>query len=108
MTTPSAATDTDRTTINGANRRTLDQVFHYPISHNLAWEDVVTLARHIGHVEERSNDHFVFKVGREAVEMHKPHTHHLTAPEVMDVRHFLSACGWAPETHADKSESDKS
>ncbi len=95
-TNPEAA---ERPSVNAANRRTLDQVFHHPISHNLAWDHVVTLVEHIGHVEERSNDNFVFKIGRETYEARKPHTHHLTAPEVMGVRHFLAASGWTPETH---------
>lgn len=95
-TAPEAAT---RPSVNAANRRTLDQVFHHPISHNLAWDQVVALVKHVGEVEERSNDNFIFKIGRETYEARKPHTHHLTAPEVMGFRHFLTGSGWKPETH---------
>jgi hypothetical protein len=89
----------ERISITAENRRTLDQVFHHPIPHNLTWDAVVALVEHLGDVNECSNDNFVFKIGFKTHEAHKPHTHHLTAPDVVALRDFLSSCGWSPETH---------
>ena len=85
-----------RAGVSGSDRRTLDELFAHPIAHNLAWMDVITLMRRIGTVEERSNQVFVFQIGNEKHDTHKPHTKHLTAPEVIDLRHFMDRAGWSP------------
>jgi hypothetical protein len=93
MTTSLASGSNDRSSVSGADRTTLNEIFAHPISHNLEWTAVVTLVGHLGHVEERSNDEFVFQIEGEKHDLHKPHTKHLTAPEVIDLRHFMVKAG---------------
>ena len=82
--------------VSGFDRRTLALIFTDPSSLNLAWLDIISLMRRIGTVEERYNDWFLFQLGNEKYEMKKPNGKHLTAPEVLDMRHFVGRAGLAP------------
>ena len=84
--------------LSGSDRRTLDAIFRHPISHNLAWRDVVALFETLGTVESKVNNEFAFKVGDAQHLIHKPHTHQLTVPEVLELRHFLERVGRSPES----------
>jgi hypothetical protein len=84
----------DHSSVTGSDRRTLNAIFRHPLSHNLGWSDVVALFETIGEVEERANNEFSFRVGGVHHLMHKPHTKDLTAPEVIELRHFLTRAGW--------------
>ena len=82
--------------VSGADRRTLDAIFRHPLSHNLAWRDVVALFEALGTVETKANNEFVFKIGDAQLLIRRPHTHQLTAPEVLDLRHFVERAGQSP------------
>jgi len=84
--------------VSGPDRRTLDGVFAHPVRHDVAWTDVVSLIERIGTVEEGSNNAFVLRVGGKSYDVHKPHTQHLTAPEILGLRHFIDEAGWSPRT----------
>ena len=101
MTTKEQAAPGRHSGVSGSDRRTLDALFAHPISHNLAWLDVVALIRRIGSVEERSDKVFVLRIGNEALDAHKPHTKQLTAPQVIDLRHFMERAGWRPESRGE-------
>jgi hypothetical protein len=90
--------------VSGSDRRTLDAVFAHPVSHNLGWTEVVTLMRRIGTVEDRSSQVFVFQIGNEKLDMHKPHTLHLTAPAVIDLRHFMERAGCSPRSRVEAAD----
>jgi hypothetical protein len=83
-------------TMSRADRRSLDALFRHPISHNLAWSDVVGLFSRLGNVEQKANHEFVFQVGVETHVMRKPHSKDLTASEIMDLRHFAARAGCLP------------
>jgi hypothetical protein len=95
---PQAANDI--TQISGSDRRTLEAIFRHPLSHGLSWREVVLLINAIGSAEERHNGEFMLSVGQERMPMRRPHNKDLTAPEVMDLRHFLARAGWAPDAKA--------
>jgi hypothetical protein len=86
--------------VTGAHRRTLDALFRHPLAHNLSWRDVVALFSAIGEADEKPNGEVVFSVGGERLAMKTPHHKDLTAPEVMDLRHFLTRAGWSPTPSA--------
>ena len=94
----------DPSTISRSDRRTLVGLFAHPLAHNLAWSDVVALFNEIGHVEQKSNNEFVFHVGGKKHPMRKPHTDHLTTQEVMELRHFAVQVGWSPESSASPAQ----
>jgi hypothetical protein len=79
--------------VSQSDRATLDDIFRHPLAHNLAWTDVVALVKHVGHVEERSDNEFVFEIAGQKQHIHKPHSNHLTAPELMELRHFATRAG---------------
>ncbi len=87
----------DLISLTGPRRRTLEAIFRHPSAHNLAWGDVVGMIGHIGHVQEKSNNEFVFSVAGKRHLMRKPHTKDLTGPEVLELRHFLMQAGVSPE-----------
>lgn len=84
----------------GSDRRTLDAIFRHPVSHGLAWREVVSLINAIGNADERHNGEFMFSVGEERMPTRRPHNKDLTAPEVMEIRHFLIRAGWSPDSAA--------
>jgi hypothetical protein len=90
--------------VTGSERRTLEALFAHPISRNLAWIDVVALVGRIGSVEERSDAVFALRIGNETLDTDKPHTKHLSAPEVIDLRHFLDRAGWRPEARGEPED----
>jgi hypothetical protein len=94
---PIAATSTLNATVTGVDRRTLDAIYRHPLSHNLSWREVVSLITAIGAAEEKPNGEFVFRAGDERIVMKRPHTKDLTAPDVIDLRRFLTRAGWSPE-----------
>ena len=94
---PGSTSDGKPSAISGANRRTLDAIFRHPAAHNVDWDDVVKLMGCIGTIEHKASDKLAFLVGHERHTMHKPHTKQLTAPEIVDLRHFIAKAGWSPE-----------
>lgn len=86
-----------------SDRRTLAALFEHPIANNLTWAAIVRLFGHLGSVEEKSNDEFAFQVGAEHLKMRKPHTKDLTAPDVLDFRHFATRLGHSPNREPQQS-----
>jgi len=98
QTQPSAAAAANlNAAVAGQGRRALDEIFRHPLSHNLAWREVVALFASIGSVEEKQNGEFLFRAGVGRLSMKQPHHKDLTGPDVMDLRHFLTRAGWAPD-----------
>lgn len=83
--------------------KTLQQLFAHPIAMNVKWKDVVHLFESLGAEVEATH------AGREKVKLnghehtfHVPHTKTLDSKdEVMQIRHFLEACGVSPKSHGD-------
>ncbi len=87
--------------LTGRHHRTLGAIFRHPTAHNLEWSDVVGLIGAIGETHEQANDKFAFEVAGQRHIMRKPHTKDLTSDEVIDLRHFLTQAGSAPELPSD-------
>jgi hypothetical protein len=84
-------------TLTGSHRRALEAIFRHPSPHNLDWRDVVGLIGELGISREKANGEFGFEVAGRHHLMRKPHTKDLTAPQVIEVRHFLEQAGMSPE-----------
>jgi hypothetical protein len=88
-----------RDTVTGPHRRTLEAIFQHPLSHNLAWRDVVSLISAIGNVDDKTNGDVTFRAAREQMSMTRPHDKDLAPDDVVGLRHFLTRAGWAPDGH---------
>lgn len=94
--------------LSASDRGTLAALFDHPTAHNLTWAAIVRLFGHLGDVEEKSNDEFAFQVGGDHLTMRKPHTKDLTAPDVLDFRHFAVRLGWSPDRKSKPAAADTS
>jgi hypothetical protein len=63
------------------------------LPHNLSWNEAVELVGHLGEVQPRGNDEFVFRIGGQRVLFKRPHTHDLDVEEVCRLRKFLKEAG---------------
>jgi hypothetical protein len=88
-------------TLSRAEHRTLDAIFHHPISHNLAWSDVVAVVERHGSVTQKANSEFLLTLGGETLAMRPPHGKQLATAELMQVRHFFTRAGWSPQQSAE-------
>lgn len=93
------ATPAARVNVTGIDLRTLDTIFQHPLSHNLAWREVVSLITTIGEVDDQKNGGVLLRAGSEHLTMTKPHSKDLEASDVVELRHFLTRAGWSPDGH---------
>jgi hypothetical protein len=63
------------------------------LPHNLSWSEAVELVDHLGEVQPRGNDEFVFLVGGQRAFFKRPNTHDLGVEEVSRLREFLKHTG---------------
>lgn len=68
-------------------------LLHGKLPHNLSWSEAVELVQHIGEVQPRGEEEFVFRVGNERVVFNRPHTHYLGMEEVVRLRKLLRDAG---------------
>ncbi len=71
----------------------LESLYHNLLNgklpHNLSWSEAVELVEHLGGVQPRGDDEFVFRVGSQRAFFKRPHTHDLGLEEVSRLRKFL-------------------
>src|SRR5580698_10969007 len=70
------------------------------LPHNLSWSEAIELVGHLGEVQPRGNDEFVFRVGSQRAIFKHPHTHDLGVEEVSRLRRFLKEAQSAAPTEA--------
>ncbi len=76
--------------LTGAHLRTYETIFQHPISHNLGWQDVHAMFRHLGQVEEEANGNLRVTRNGQSLVLHPPRTKDVAdADSVMELRHFL-------------------
>jgi hypothetical protein len=94
---PRDALPVDFASTDKQGQKTIEHVFRHPVTHNLAWLDVIALFGKLGHVDEKSNGEVVFHAGAEQHLMRRPYGKELTTPEVIKLRQFLTQAGWSPD-----------
>jgi len=80
-----------------ADRVTLDAIFHHPVTHNLSWMDTLRLLTHLGSAEEKADGKYSLTIKGQHHIFHKPHSKHLDAREVTELRHYLASAGISPQ-----------
>jgi hypothetical protein len=91
-----ASTDAGRQMAT-AHRRTLDAIFHHPVPHNLSWMDTLHLLTHLGSADEKADGKYSVKINDKHLIFHRPHSKHLEAREITELRHYLASAGVSPE-----------
>jgi hypothetical protein len=85
---------TDRA-LSKSHRRTMDALFAHPLTHNLDWNDVLSLLNRLGTVEHMPSNDISLRIGDDHQTLHAPHGKDLTTDDVMALRHVLTRVGWS-------------
>jgi len=80
-----------------ADRYTLDAIFRHPVPRNLSWTDALRLLTHLGSADEKADGKYALKINGKHIVFRKPHSKHLNASEISELRHFLISAGISPE-----------
>jgi hypothetical protein len=76
--------------LNGSHLRTFEKIFQHPVSHNLAWRDVLALFTHLGEVLVEPNGNLKISRNRHVLILPPPRSKDVTSvDELMKLRHFL-------------------
>ena len=81
--------------LDNHHRNTLRQIFEHPVSHNIEWHAVTSLFDAIGTVTVHSGK-VTITVGAERQIFDHPSGKDVDAQMVVDLRHMLTAAGYAP------------
>jgi hypothetical protein len=85
--------------LTGSHLRTYKTIFQHPISHNLGWNDVHALFRHLGQIDEEPNGNLKVTRNGQILILHPPRTKDVSeTDEVMALRRFLQLSEAIPST----------
>jgi len=83
--------------LTGSHLRTYNTIFQHPVSHNLGWQEVHALLRHVGQVEGEPNGNLKVTRNGHVLILHPSRTKDVSeTDELMVVRHFLEQSEPAP------------
>ena len=85
----------DRAALSKSSWKTLEALYQHPLSHNLAWADVMAMFEKLGTVESGPSE-IALGIGGQRHRMGRPHTKELETADVMALRHMLTRAGWSP------------
>ena len=80
-----------------ADRQTLEAIFHHPVAHNLKLDGYAAPATRLGSANERADGKYSLTINRKHLIFHRPHSKHLDAGEITELRHYLASAGISPE-----------
>lgn len=84
--------------LTGTYRTTLNLLFKDPVSHHVSWGDVRDLFDHLGEARQVSNHRYELMLDHQGLTFLKPHTSHLSAAEMLELRGFLKSADWTPQS----------
>jgi hypothetical protein len=84
--------------LNNHHRDTIAAVFAHPISHNIRWVDIVSLAGAVGSVEEKHDGRFRITIGSEVEVFDRSHGKDVTLEQITDLRRMLTHAGLSSES----------
>ena len=84
--------------VNARHRKTLASLFAIPTPGNIRWNEIVSLMRDVGKVDEkRSGSRVAFTVKERTMVTHKPHPRReVGRASVREIRDFLRDAGISP------------
>jgi hypothetical protein len=68
----------------------MTKILQHPVSHNIEWNDVLSLMNAVGEVEERHDGKFTFNVDGESLTLERPDHKDLDTQAVIDLRKLLA------------------
>ena len=77
------------------HRRTLDQILAHPVSHNIEWNDILSLLGAVGSVDERHDGKFGITIGSETEVFERPPGKDIDGQQVLDLRRMLTNAGFS-------------
>jgi hypothetical protein len=78
------------------------KILQHPVSHNIEWNDVLSLMNAVGDVEEKHEGKFTFSVNGVILTLEKPGHKDLDTQAVIDLRKLLASA------HIDPASADES
>ena len=80
--------------LNSHHRDTLLQIFQHPTSHNIEWNDVLSLLEAVGSVEQHHDGKYAVTLGGEAQFLTRPKHKDIDVQQVVDLRRMLTSAGY--------------
>jgi hypothetical protein len=80
--------------LSNHHRNTLAKIFEHPVSHNIEWNDVVSLLEAVGTVSERHDGKLEVRLGGEVEFIEPPTGKDIDAQTVVDLRRMLRSAGF--------------
>jgi hypothetical protein len=83
--------------LSNHHRTTLRQIFQHPVSHNIEWDDVLSLLEAVGSTVQEHGGKVAVTVGSETEFLERPLHKDIGTQTVVDLRRMLSTAGYGPE-----------
>lgn len=83
--------------LSNHHRKTVEELFTHPTSHNVEWRKVLSLLGAVGTVTEEHDGKFKVTVGPETEVFHRPHDKDVPVAMVVDLRRMLTQAGFGPD-----------
>jgi hypothetical protein len=80
--------------LNNHHRDTLARIFEHPTSHNIDWQDVLSLLNAVGDVEQRDDGKYAVQVGAESRVLTRPDGKDIEIDIVEELRALLTEAGY--------------
>jgi hypothetical protein len=80
--------------LSSHHRDTLLQIFQRPTSHNIEWQDVLSLLEAVGSIEQEHDGKYHFRLGDNVEVITKPKHKDIDVQQVVDLRHLFTAVGY--------------
>lgn len=77
---------------------TARKIVAHPVSHNIAWHDVVSLIDEVGAITEEPNHRFSVTIGTETQTFDRPRGDDIDEQQVVDLRRMLANLGITADT----------
>jgi hypothetical protein len=83
--------------LSNHHRNTLRQIFQHPVSHNIEWNNVLSLLEAIGSAVPEHDGKVAVTVGSQTEYFDPPLHKDIDTQTVVDLRHMLSTSGYGPD-----------
>jgi len=86
--------------LSNHHRKTLQQLFEHPVSHNIEWRAVLSLLESVGSVANSSGGRVAVTIGSRTEDFKTAGRKDLDAGDVVKMREMLATAGYTAEPEA--------
>jgi hypothetical protein len=83
--------------LNNHHRTTLRLIFQHPVSHNIEWNDVLSLLEAVGSTVHEHGGKVAVTIGSQTAFFDPPLHKDIGTQTVVDLRHMLTSAGYGPD-----------